>query len=408
MVFLKDVIYKPITGEWGIEGDKVSVLRTTNFTNAGVLDLSKVIKRDISDKKITQKKLIKGDIIIEKSGGSPNQPVGRVVFFEENGVYLCNNFTSILRPRKDIVEPKYLHYLLFAGHKFRVTESFQNKTTGIINLQLSRYIEKIKIPLPPLIIQKRIAEILDNATALRDKTKLLLEDYDKLAQSIFLEIFGDPVHNPKNYNQVKINYFVKKLESGKSVNSNDSKYENGAIGILKTSSVYDGVFNPIEAKVIREEEIKLAKLNPRKDSIIISRMNTEELVGKSAYIFKDFKNLFLPDRLWQTVKSQNPHSVLWLSHAIKQPSFMRNISKVATGTSGSMKNISQKKFLGIQVINPPLDLQNEFTEKITLIEQQKDLAKQELKESEDLFNTLLQKAFKGELVKEEGFEMKLN
>ncbi len=305
---------------------------------------------------------------------------------------------KILTPKNDKVHIKYVYYQMIG---IKIDTDLHKR------YWISKF-SKLKIPFPPLTTQIRIAEILDNAAALRDKTKQLLEEYDLLAQSIFLEMFGDPVHNPKKYIQVKISYFVKKLESGKSVNSNDSKYENGTIGILKTSSVYAGVFNPIEAKVIKEEEIKLAKLNPKKDSIIISRMNTEELVGKSAYIFEDFKNLFLPDRLWQTVKSQNPHSVLWLSHAIKQPSFMRNISKVATGTSGSMKNISQKKFLGIQVINPPLDLQNQFAEKITLIEQQKELAKQELKESEDLFQALLQKAFKGELVNEEEFEMKLN
>ena len=77
---------------------------------------------------------------------------------------------------------------------------------------------------------------------------------------------------------------------------------------------------------------------------------------------------------------------------------MRSISRVATGTSGSMKNISQKKFLGLKIINPPIDLQNQFSLKIDLIEKQKKLAKKELKESEDMFNCLLQKAFKGELL----------
>jgi type I restriction enzyme S subunit len=78
---LRDVILKPITGEWGSEGDSVQIIRTTNFTNEGRLDYSKVVKRNVDAKKVEKKKLKLGDIIIEKSGGSPKQPVGRVVFF---------------------------------------------------------------------------------------------------------------------------------------------------------------------------------------------------------------------------------------------------------------------------------------------------------------------------------------
>lgn len=81
---LADIFYKPISGEWGdedINGIGIPVLRTTNFTNEGVIDYSNVVTRLINSKNIKDKFLVQGDIIIEKSGGSPNQPVGRVVFF---------------------------------------------------------------------------------------------------------------------------------------------------------------------------------------------------------------------------------------------------------------------------------------------------------------------------------------
>ena len=162
-VILKDIVEKPITGEWGNEGNTVNILRTTNFTNEGFIDYSKVVKRDVEQKKINSKKLLKGDLIIEKSGGSPTQPVGRVVYFDSDEIFLCNNFTAILRPKKEQVVPKYLHYLLFTGHKFGFTSAYQNKTTGIINLQLAKYLEGTKIPLPPLPQQQKIASILDAA-----------------------------------------------------------------------------------------------------------------------------------------------------------------------------------------------------------------------------------------------------
>jgi type I restriction enzyme S subunit len=183
--FLYQLIDKPISGEWGTEGGTVNVIRTANFTNQGIIDFSKVVTRNIEDKKIITKKLQEHDIIIEKSGGSPDQPVGRVVYFDKKGLFLCNNFTSILRPKQELIFPKYLHYILFGNHKFGFVKQFQNKTTGIINLQLPRYIKETKIPTPSLEEQKKIADILDAADSLRQKDKQLVEHYDRLSQSLF-------------------------------------------------------------------------------------------------------------------------------------------------------------------------------------------------------------------------------
>ena len=79
LVNLKNVIHKPLSGEWGDGEGETNILRTTNFRNDGKIDLTEVVKRNIDKKKIIQKQLLYGDTIIEKSGGSPNQPVGRVV-----------------------------------------------------------------------------------------------------------------------------------------------------------------------------------------------------------------------------------------------------------------------------------------------------------------------------------------
>ena len=112
---ITNLIEKPISGEWGKEpliDPIIKVLRSTNFTNDGKLDLSNVVERSISQNKIELKSLKYGDIIIEKSGGSPNQPVGRVVYYDQkDGEYLFSNFTSALRP-KECVFPRYLFFLL--------------------------------------------------------------------------------------------------------------------------------------------------------------------------------------------------------------------------------------------------------------------------------------------------------
>jgi len=389
MAFLKNLIHKPITGEWGTDVGKVNILRTTNFTNSGVLDFSDVVKRNVSEKKVEQKKLLKGDIIIEKSGGSPKQPVGRVVFFDKEGIYLCNNFTSILRPKKDKVEPKYLHYLLYGSHRFGVTGMYQNKTTGIINLQLPRYVNKLEIPLPPLNIQKKIAQILDDAASLRDKTTRLLKEYDLLAQSIFLEMFGDPLINPKGWEKAPLKK-LGKTTTGNTPSRAVPKYYGRFIEWIKT----DNINTPNMYLTKAEEflsEIGLTKARKVNEGAILVTCiaGSKRVIGNVAIA----NRLVSFNQQINAFEAFNSCYLFWYYHFILAKAYVQNNS-----TNGMKGIITKGKFEKMMFFNPPIEFQNQFAEKIALIEEQKELAKQELKESEDLFNCLLQKAFKGELV----------
>ena len=107
------------------------VLRTTNFTNEGIIDYSNVVKRAIDKKSIDEKYLLPGDIIIEKSGGSDKQPVGRVVYFDGSPkTYLFNNFTGLLRVKdRTRWNPRYVFYSLFHNYRKGGTRNFENKTS---------------------------------------------------------------------------------------------------------------------------------------------------------------------------------------------------------------------------------------------------------------------------------------
>jgi type I restriction enzyme S subunit len=291
------------------------------------------------------------------------------------------------------VYAKYVYFYL-SGNMHLLENGF--KGAGLKHISKG-YIEDLEIPLPSLQTQQKIAAILDKADELCQYNKQLIEKYDALTQSLFLDMFGDPVRNEKKWEIVPLKHFINKLNTGVSVNSEDTSNKKGQYLILKTSCVYSGIFNSKQVKTIREDEIQRAKLNPKKDSIIISRMNTSELVGKSAFIHEDFPNIFLPDRLWQTEKTNIEHSVLWLSYNIGHSSFMNEISKISSGTSGSMKNISKSSFLELKSIKPPITVQNQFEERVKLIEFQKQQAQEALAKSELLFQGLLQQAFIGEL-----------
>ena len=112
---LAQLISKSFPGEWGLEdktGNGIKVIRTTNITNDGTLDLTEIVTRNISDTKLQKKLLKKGDILLERSGGTKDNPVGRVAYFNENDTYVANNFTQALRSIGDI-ESYYLFHFLF-------------------------------------------------------------------------------------------------------------------------------------------------------------------------------------------------------------------------------------------------------------------------------------------------------
>jgi restriction endonuclease S subunit len=120
--------------------------------------------------------------------------------------------------------------------------------------------------------------------------------------------------------------------------------------ILKTSAVVNGTFKANECKKVAQRDIRRVKLSLRASCIVISRMNTPELVGECGYIDKDYSNLFLPDRLWMTsFRSRSEICPKWLNYVLSSTIYKRKLKDAATGTSGSMKNISQRAVMALQI-----------------------------------------------------------
>ena len=165
-----------------------AVVRNTNFTSDGYLDLTDVAVLPIEQRHLSKKSLKWGDIIIERSGGGPEQPVGRVVFFDLNdGIYCFSNFTSRLRViDKSTICPTYLFLYLLYFHDSGQTRKLQKRTTGIRNLIFGDYKES-RIPLPPLPEQHAIAHVLQTIQeakftrqreiAIEQERKAVLMDY---------------------------------------------------------------------------------------------------------------------------------------------------------------------------------------------------------------------------------------
>ena len=338
-----------ITGEWGTEISEnsqniVFVIRTTNFLNNGKIDIEnrELIKREIDKNKIEQKQLKKGDIIIEKSGGSPNQPVGRVVFFSlnSNEVFLCNNFTSILRIKENI-NSKYVFYFFRNSYKNKKVLKFQNKTTGIINLKLQNYLNESCIFLPELKIQNKIVNILDNLENIIEKNQNYLTHLGVLTKSLFKKY-----SNHRDSHILCIKDISSELFAGGDKPTDYSEKINGEY-------IYPVYSNGEK----REGLLCFSKIfKVAKEGLTISARGT---IGFTTIR----KPYFTPVvRLITLIPNEN-NNINYLKYAINS----LNLKASGSGVAQLTVPIFSKYKLNL----PPLEVQNKFAERIEKIEKLK-------------------------------------
>ena len=363
------------------------VIRITNVQKGKILDNDPKIYPFSELSKLDNYKIFENDILMSLTGN-----VGRVGKFPKEllPAYINQRICRIM-PKSDNLDANYLFHFLNSD-KFE-NDAIKN-SAGAAQLNLStNWLSTYEIPVPPLETQKKIAQILDDAAALRDKTRQLIKEYDALAQSIFFDMFGDPVKNEKGWEKKKGSkyYEVRGRVGWKGYKKTDLK-ESGAIVLGATHVNFDGSIDLSKVVYLSKEkfdespEIVVQKF----DLIFVQRGNT---IGKIALMREEIGEATInPVVLIFRPINSNPYFLLYL---LKDKRLNREF--VGSNSGSAQPMITQKTMKDFLIIDVPIDLQNQFAEKVALIEQQKELAKQELKESEDLFNCLLQKAFKGEL-----------
>lgn len=280
---------------------------------------------------------------------------------------------------------KFLYYYLqYRGLKDVITGSAQPQITR-------ESLSKVTIPSYPIEKQKKIAETLDLVSDLIEKRKDQIAEMDKLIQSVYCQI-----NKNETFNTMKVSDVVEKISTGKSYYSE----EISTFKVLKTSAVSYGYFDDSQYKNLPREYDPPESTFVKKGDVLVSRMNTEELVGASAYVWKDSDFLTLPDRLWKLHVMENVDPI-YLWKTLQQSYFRDSIRRNASGTSGSMKNISQKQFMSLKISIPNILIQKKFASIVEEIESQKKVMKESLHEMENNFHALMQKAFRGELFPDE-------
>jgi type I restriction enzyme S subunit len=331
------------------------------------------------------KYLFDGEYLLISEDGANLLSRTTPIAFVVNGKFWVNNHAHIVQGKEGVIINKYLEYYLNS-------KDISTYVTGSAQPKLNQEkLNSIPIPLPPLSTQKKIAAILDAADAYRQKTKALIEQYDRLAQSLFLEMFGDPVRNEKGWEKKILSEVCVKITDG---THQSPKFLNSGIPFLFISNIVDYQINFNTKKYISEEEYsKLTKSTPiEKDDILYTSVGS---YGNPAIVKDDRKFCF--QRHIALLKPQRAIiNSVFLHVMLITPFVKRQIDSLAIGIAQKTLNLSAIK--SIEIILPPITLQKEFASRITLIDQQKQQAQQSLEKAEALFNSLLQRAFKGELV----------
>lgn len=276
--------------------------------------------------------------------GSINNPI----FVEERFWNVDTAFG--LQAKREKLNPRFLYYFC---RKFDFKKL--NKTVTIPSLTKSDLL-KIKINLPDLNEQQSVVDKLLLIERIITNRKKELEQFDGLIKARFVEMFGcmKPTTTVKRY--------ISELRGGKSL-AGTEKCKNK---VLKTGAATFGWFDPEQYKYLPADYEPMPSHKVEVGDVIISRMNTPELVGACSYVFEVPEDLYYPDRLWKAVlqKTTNP---IFLWQLLWDRDIRRQIIDKSGGTSGSMHNISKTQLLEIKCIEVTADLQNQFADFVTQV-----------------------------------------
>lgn len=255
-------------------------------------------------------------------------------------------------------------------------------------------IRKFEIPIPPLTDQHRIVDLLSRAEGIVRLHREAEKKAAELIPALFLDIFGDPASNPKGWPVRKVSDFVTRFEGGKNIQAGS---ENGSpYRILKVSAATSGIYRESESKPSPDGYNAPASHIVRVGDMLFSRANTEELVGATAIVKTTDGKTLLPDKLWRFVWAE-PVEPAYM-HALFQSRCVRcELGKLSSGTSASMRNISQRKLFDLRLPIAPHSEQKNFAERAMTVQSIQSQQATATGKAQATFDALLARVFAAKL-----------
>ena len=365
---ISDYVESQIKGLWGTDFDEngIPVIKTNNLTYEGHIDYSDICKRNITEEQAKEWYLRSGDLLIEKSGGTKTHSVGYVSYFEgEEDKYVCNNFILALRP-KNTINSKFLFYQIQFKYESNQFSDCFNKTTGIQNLKVKDYLAKeIKIYTPEE--QEKIVSELDTVRSIINKNKQILEKYEILIKSRFIEMFGDITTGNYKFETRKLGS-VSEVGSSHRVFTTEFVeqgvpfYRGTEIGMLANGQ------QPEEPFYISEEHYNRLTEHDSKPKIGDLLMPSICNKGQVWMVDTDTPFYYKDGRVLSISPNQKIYNSKYLQY------FMREKTIVEYPKLGSGSTFAEFKIFllkDIDVLTPPISLQNTFASFVQQIDKSK-------------------------------------
>lgn len=373
-ITLQDLLSLSAAGFWGKpEGEdekEVRVLRATNFTKRGI-DYSTAANRSFPLKKFAQKELTFGDILLECSGGSPTQPVGRVRRFEANSGYSFSNFFRVLRPKGSVVDGQFLLFVLDDFYERGGTEVLQKATTGIRNLSFTEYLATL-ISLPPLPEQQRIAEILSSVDESIRATEAVISQAERVKRGLMEDLLTGGLGSAAIANgEVPEGWRNSELRSlciiaGEyGANAPKSEFDPDLPRYVRITDIdEDGNLLPDTLVSIPREVAEPYILE--EGDIVIARSGAT--VGKSYMHIKSNGECAFAGYLVRFRADRNVANPKWIKFNLQSEYFWAWVRD--NQRAGAQPNINAKEYGGLLLCVPPLPEQQRISEILSSVDDQ--------------------------------------
>mgnify|MGYP001604871381 CR=1 FL=1 len=305
------------------------VIRNTNFkNNDGTLNFNDVAEIEVEEKQLRDRLLGEGDLILERSGGGPTQPVGRVVYFDNEGEFSFSNFTSriqVKNPKE--LDSKYLWRYLNLLYVSGVTEKMQKQTTGIRNLNFSEY-KELKIPLPPMGEQRKIVAKLESVLGkIKDAKKLRAE-----AQTAAGSLLAAELHKIFEEGKKK-GWEEKEICEIAELNPSKTEIKNAEDDLLVSFVPMVAVDEYTQSIVLTKErqfgEVKKGYTYFKNGDILFAKITPCMENGKAA-IAKNLKNeIGFGSTEFHVIRAKKEVLSEWIYSIVRQP-FFRELAQTKT------------------------------------------------------------------------------
>ena len=390
----------PGVRKWQFTNSGIKLLNVGNIEKEGTLNLAKT-DRHLSEEEVANKYshflVDAGDLVIASSGISFDDDGflrTRGAFVEKHQLPLCLNTSTIrFKAIEGVSDLCFLRFWL-NGHEFR--SQITKLVTGTAQQNFGpSHLKAIKITLPPLKEQRRIADVLIRAEELRSKRREAIAQLNTLTQAIFLEMFGDPATNPKRWTVKSVGELASKFSDGPfGSNLKTSHYTEVGIRVIRLQNIGIGEFlDKDKAYISSEHFAKLKKHECHPGDVLIGTLGDPNL---RACIQPDSLSLALnkADCVQLRANQEISHPA-YICALLNQPAVERMAQEFIVGQT--RLRISMGRLRMLKVPLPPLPLQQEFACRVEAVEKLKAAHRASLSELDALFTSLQHRAFRGEL-----------